>query len=652
MTLELDALGHHLLLAVAVLALAGAGLRAAAAATTGGLERATAGGVLAAGAAVVEALGLGLAGLGTDPFALTAAAVVTWAVARAVLPRPDPPAGRRLARWWDGLDRGERFAAGAVAGAALAWTVFLVRFPAFGWDGVVYHLPEVVRWVQEGSPGSIEDVLPGWPVGNYPLVNEVLLAWGAGIARGYTPVAVWPTAAIAMLAVAGWTGLRAIGVERTVRALAVGVLCTLPVLSASQLHGPNTDLPALAWLVATAALCAAAVRRDEPGLLAPALVAGALAVGTKTTTAPLAAMSLALALYVLRPRLRPLAVPLAAASAGAVAIGGTWYLRNLVDHGTPFWPFFTTPWSDPPPDALVRMDVSFLERPRATLREFGWDEWLGRTFAGAALLLAAGALAGPAVRTRAALAASAATVVSFLLWANAPVTGVSDLRGVDGATISTVRYLLPGVAAAAAAVALASRAGPRARRAAIAVLVAVLGLNVWQLFDLGFPAAPSWRMPLGAALIAGAVAAATAWAPWRTRLPAPALAAAVVVAALVLGLAAPGAVERHRRMNLFDAELVRVFEGPAADGRPIAMAPMTVAVLSGPDLERRVDGIPRRESCRDLRARAARGWVVVADYTADELFGPTTVPACVRTWRPRFVIPAYRIYGPGSAPAA
>jgi hypothetical protein len=78
---------------------------------------------------------------------------------------------------------------------------------------------------------------------------------------------------------------------------------------------------------------------------------------------------------------------------------------------------------------------------------------------------------------------------------------------------------------------------------------------------------------------------------------------------------------------------------------------MTVALLSGPHLERRFDAIPRRESCARLRARAARGWVVVADYTADELFGPTTIPGCVRGWTPRFTIPNFRIYGPGSAPA-
>ena len=178
-----------------------------------------------------------------------------------------------------------------------------------------------------------------------------------------------------------------------------------------------------------------------------------------------------------------------------------------------------------------------------------------------------------------------------------------------------------------------------------------LGLNLWQLFDLGFPAVPSSRMPVLAALAgAAAAAAATALLPWRALLRPWALAAAVLAAGVALGLTAPGVVDRHERMALFDAELVRVFSGPADDGRPIAMAPMTVAVLTGPELERTVDGIPRREGCGRVRAWARRGWVVVADYTADDLFGPTTIPGCVRGWRPRFVIPAYRIYGPGSVP--
>ena len=158
-------LAHHLLLAIAVLALAAAGLRAAATLTAGGLEQATSAGALAAGAAAVQALALGLLGLGTDPWALTGAALVTWVVARATLPRPPRPAGKQLATWWGGLGLAERLALGALAGVGLAWTIFLIRFPAFGWDGVVYHLPEIAKWVQNGTPGSIETVLPGGPSG-------------------------------------------------------------------------------------------------------------------------------------------------------------------------------------------------------------------------------------------------------------------------------------------------------------------------------------------------------------------------------------------------------------------------------------------------------------------------------------------------------
>jgi hypothetical protein len=300
---------------------------------------------------------------------------------------------------------------------------------------------------------------------------------------------------------------------------------------------------------------------------------------------------------------------------------------------------------------LHRIDVSFLERPRRTMELLGWHEWLGRIFAGGALLLAAGVLAAAWGRSRAVLAASAATAVSFLLWANAPVTGASDLRGTDGATISTVRYLLPAAAAAVLALSLASRAGRWPRRVSVAVLAGALGLNLWQLFDLGFPAVPSVRMPLLAALAGGAAAlAATSLLPWRSWVRTPAVLVAALAAGLGLGLTAPGTLDRHERLGFFDAGLMRVFSGPAHDGRPIAMAPMTLASLSGDHLARRLDGIPRRETCEAVRARVRRGWVVVADYTGNDLFGPSTVPDCVRGWRPRFAIPSYVVYGPGSLP--
>ncbi|HVE69520.1 MAG TPA: hypothetical protein VNB64_13165, partial [Solirubrobacteraceae bacterium] len=272
---------HHALLGAAVAALFGAGSRVAARATAVPLERAVSAVVLAAAAAVTQALALGLVGLGTDPIALGLAAGATWVLARWRLPEP-PGRGlstAALERWRE-LGPAERAALGAAAGALGAWGVWALHRPAIGLDGVVYHLTEIVGWVHSGRPGEIQRITYEYPVGNYPVTNEVLLAWATGLARSFVPGALSTLAALGLALTAGWMGLRALGVARVAAALALAAVVTLP-LTVQQLGGPNTDLPALAWLVTAGALCACAARR--PALLAVALVAAALAVGTKTT---------------------------------------------------------------------------------------------------------------------------------------------------------------------------------------------------------------------------------------------------------------------------------------------------------------------------------------------------------------------------------
>jgi hypothetical protein len=239
----------------------------------------------------------------------------------------------------------------------------------------------------------------------------------------------------------------------------------------------------------------------------------------------------------------------------------------------------------------------------------------------------------------------------LLLWSAAPVTGVSDLPGAEGATVSSLRYLLPALAAALTALALTSRERLPQRRAVTAALALALGLNVWQLFDLGFPAVPSPQAVLAGALTGGGLGyvagARVAWPRVQHRRLA---LGGPLVAGAALAVAAPGVVDRHRRMPVFDAPLLDLFSGPAADGRPIAMAPTVTALLSGNRLKRRVDAIPRRASCYSVQAMARRGWVVVGDSTADELFGPSSVPGCVHGWTPAFALRGYKIFGRGSAP--
>jgi len=115
------------LCALSVAALLGAGLRVAARTGSVGLERFVAAAVVAGAAAVIEALALGLIGLGSSPVALPLAAGATWFVAQRRLPAPRPRPRAEVAAWWRRLSAPQQLAFGAAAGAGvflLAWSLF------------------------------------------------------------------------------------------------------------------------------------------------------------------------------------------------------------------------------------------------------------------------------------------------------------------------------------------------------------------------------------------------------------------------------------------------------------------------------------------------------------------------------------------------
>jgi len=335
---------HHLLLVACVVLLLGAGARAASRLTDVALERLVAAVPLAASVATIEALGLGLVGLGTDPAALAIGAAAVWLGTRRLVAEAPTTLAMQLGSWWTGLSPGARLLAGALAGANLAWAVWLLRYPAFNIDSHSYHIPEVLAWVRNGTPGSVLPILPGFPYGALPVTNEVLLSWGSGIGRSFVWLTIWPALLFGPLVAAGWLGLRSLRVPPLPSALAIASLCAAPMATSFQLNGPNTDFPALVWLVVAAGLSAACVSGKRDALFLPALLAAALAIGTKTTTAPQVGILVALVAFHLRARLRALGLRLVLATAVALVVGGTWYLRNLVEHGSPLWPFFATPW--------------------------------------------------------------------------------------------------------------------------------------------------------------------------------------------------------------------------------------------------------------------------------------------------------------------
>lgn len=612
-------------------ALGAAAFRAASGLVARGVERVLATVVLAAATAVAEALALGLVALGGSAVALVAAAVVTWGVALVALPAPPVSAPDDLARWWGGLEGRVALLVAAGAGAWSGWSVWTAARPALGHDMVVYHLPEVVRWVQGGHPGSVQTVVERLPVGSYPLTHEVLLEWGMAIGRGFGWASV-VTAAMPVLAATGtWVGLRALGIDRAVAVAGAAALVATPAVLASQSGGASLDPAALAWLVTCGALVAGA--RTRPGLLAPAVLAAALAVGTKTTAAPLATVVLVLAVVAVRWALPRRA--LAAAALLGVAVGGTWYLRNLLSHGWPLWPFQSGPWGDPVPPLIESTDTTFLQRPGATLSRVG-DYYL-RHFGGPLIVLAGAGAAALATRSRAALAATAATAASVLLWMNAPFTGVVGSRVFDIGTGDATRYLLPGIAAGVLTIALASRA-PRLRAPALLVLGTAAAVGLYETLDLGFPSAPpAWVPALGAAT--GAVIAV--WPSIGPRTPRRAVHVAVVV---VFGLVLLGFskdfVARHARTHVIGTDVAR-WLGTQPEWRdgdaPVLSTFSLLAPLAGDRLGHPLRLVKPRSACR--RAAAAHAWLVLDRLAQAVARAPECGP-------PAFASRRYAVYRP------
>lgn len=624
---------HHAALVAACCALGAGGLRAAAACGADGLTRVVAAAPVTVAVAVLETLALGRVGLSAGAGVLLALAVATWLAARALLPAPAVTLRSSWSAWWSAADTRTRLAVGAAGGIWVAWTSWQLRFPHLDIDGLIYHLPLVASWMPDGDAGAATPLIEGLPVGNYPLTNEVALAWATGLADSLVPLSAWQPLLWLLTALAGWLGLRALDVPRWVAGAAVAAVVMMPLV-AVQLGGPLTDLPALAWAVTCAALCALSATPGRAALLGPAIVAAGLAVGTKTTPAPLLLLALGFALWRSRKVLRPLAarVLLPCLALGGV-VGLAWMTRNLVDHGSPLWPFVEGPGGDPLPPALRPFDARFLDAPADMLR--GREDLYAETVSGGVWLLA-GALVVPLLRrSRRALLFLAATVLGVLAWANAPYTGIQEP---DSLAVGATRYLLPALACAAAAIAV-STAGPGARRWLRAVGGGVLALaalvSISRMGDLAFPYTPSWGTIIAGAGIGAAVVLVQ---PWTSRLDrrlridrlAPVALAALV--SVILAGQADQYLIRHAGVRLFDRPVLgALLQDPtfsAADGRVMAMAPATLGVLAGEDLQHRLELIPARERCARTRTRVSDGWVV-AQILPDTSRGRALV-ACMR----------------------
>jgi hypothetical protein len=408
-----------------------------------------------------------------------------------------------------------------------------------------------------------------------------------------------------------------------------------------QIVQPQGDFAALAWLTASAALASAA--RRSPLLLAPAIAAAGLAVGVKTTAAPLAAVAIGAGAWSVRGSLRPLVRPLIACLAAAVAVGGVWYVRNLVEHGSPLWPLATTSWGDPVPPLISKLDYSLLERPAATLRVHGLTSTYRDQFAGALLVVAAALLAPLWVRTRAVLAAAGATLFALVLWANAPFTGVGHVAALAFWPLGTLRYALPVIAAGALTLAIAARTGTERDLLPMALLTGATGFSLSRYAaDPFLPSEASLALGMGVGVAGGALAAPL----FADRRRWPAVAVALAAAAGGLAIGASGYVLRHTHAPSFDRELARWFQTQRdwrRGKRPVAVSPTVFATLAGDRLRHPLSLIDAHDSCAAIARRERAGWVVVG-RAAPELFPPVSVGRCLARQRPLATPGGYRVY--------
>ncbi len=622
---------HHVLLALSILALASSALRGASSLGASGIERLVAAAVLATAAAVAQALLLGLVGLGSSPVALPAAAALTWLSVVKLLPAPAPGPAQELRHWWRERGSGERFLTAALAGGAAATAVWQLLNPSIGFDSSIYHYAEVAGWIDNGRPGSILSLSYDLPYGNYPVTDEVALTWMAGIARSFVPLSLWSWAMALLFAAASWATLRNVGAPRAVALAGALALVSLPLI-AHQLNEPQTDVPALAWLACTAALATAAGR--EPRLLSVAVIGAGLAIGTKTTPVVPLAAALLVGGYLARASLPSLTRPLLLASVAALGVGGVWYLRNLVLHGSPLWPFIAAPWGDAQPAFLGLVDTSLIERPVATVQA----EWrgYGERLAGGIVLLAGGLLVAvwaatrrrlPPAHRRALLVAGVLTVISLLAFALGPGTGLQRTPGVWFGPLATVRYLLPTVAIAVVALGLVSREGRVARAGVLGVLSVAAAWNLVEVVRLGAPYFPSAVVVLAGALTAMLMlAAAQALARRRPSWPRRALrrgpvtaALAAVLAGLVMAPFSEGYIERHAQVadsSALGRDVVAWFTSrPEFEREDFAIGFASRAIsaqLAGDHFEHSLTLLPPRAGCPRVEALSRDSTVVVA----------------------------------------
>jgi hypothetical protein len=622
---------------------------------------------LFAGLATLEPLVLGLVRWGANGFALCSTSVGLFVLGSVAVPRADPPLTAQIRHGWASAPHAARALLGAVAALAILWTGYLLTNPFLGSDAETYHLAEPGMWLHNGRPGSMVVTHVGLPVHAYPRGAEVLYTWFIAMAR--TPVALDPVmVALALLLVtATFLGLRQLGAEPLTSALA-GVSLLLIPISWTEIAGPDTDLVALVWLMTAAALCVGALA--EPGLFWLGLLAAGLAVGTKTTTAFLAAVLVLVTLTFVRRRLMP-TWRLSLIGFAGVVLGVCWPTENLIIFGAPIYPFSSFPAGPPVPPVISTFGASFLSNPSGAIRVAGYSGY-GRAGAGGLILVASlvplGIWAAIHMARRSGspgrdkgsaaivLALLALAIAELVLWGSSPFTGWSGHPGAEPLVLAGLRYLLPGFAPGAIALALASRER-RLRLWSIAGLGLAVGADLWRGSAIGYPYRPTGLVILavlvGGALLGLAVRLSlsrpSALARWNALLWAP-----LPFALIALAVPSSTYLSRHlavsARTKVDQTALLRWLAaqpGWAHGDAPVFVGPDADVTLMGAHFQHPLALVDAGTPCAVVRTDATHGWLIITWVPNGGVFQiPYPTEYCALGLTPAYRSGLTVVYGP------
>ncbi|MBA2504448.1 MAG: glycosyltransferase family 39 protein [Thermoleophilaceae bacterium] len=450
------------------------------------------------GIALVTAVHMlpGLLGVLSQVSALVCGLAVLAAVALFVKPAPAaiqpsrapvPPSGR--ASW----------AIAAIgAGAASVWALSAAWagtvIPSTGLDTLTHHLPNVGKWVQDGTMWRVDQFVPLLANGNYPQGGDVvtlaaLLPWEND---AFVRLVDFPLVALAAVAI--YAAAVEIGAPRATAVLFAALLASMPVVVDPAYQGTMTDPLFMAGFGAGILFLLRAWRTRAGSDLLLAGISLGLGFGSKWygITAALAVIVIyaGACLLTRRPFVRPALI----VGFATLGVGGFWLVRNWVESSNPFNPVPVKVGGltifDAPRDFVrecAGFTISDYLTDGAVLRDYVWPAYR-EFFALPGLVLALGVLAAVVLalrrpRSGPVLALALLTFVLAAIYTVTPYTALG-LEGMPIAIDANTRYLLPAfVSAAMVAPWLVGRLG-RGRVVGEAVALVALADGIRRGFDL------------------------------------------------------------------------------------------------------------------------------------------------------------------------